>query len=442
MFGKLTFRGGVHPSSEKARTMDSSITDLAAPEVITVPLLQHIGAPAQPTVKRGSYVKKGQLIAEPGGFVSAAVHAPVAGKVRALGPAPHPFGSHIDAIEIENDGTDEAAEISVPGKPWRDAAPQEIIDAISNAGIVGMGGAAFPAHVKLSPPRDKTIDTVIINGAECEPCITADYRLMLENPVEILTGALITRKCLGAEKVIIGIEDNKPQAIKTIKDKVNSGSEFSGIEVAQLATKYPQGGEKQLIKAVTKREVPSGGLPMDAGCVVHNVGTAFAINNAIIHGTGLFERVITVSGEGVEEPANLRVRIGTPFSYILQHCRARISDAKKIIMGGPMMGLAQSETDVPVIKSTSAILLRTEQVPGVKEYDCISCGNCVKVCPVKLVPASIVKAVEHDDISRADECHIMDCIECGSCAYACPSKINLVHFMKLGKHHLRMKKKQ
>jgi electron transport complex protein RnfC len=441
LFGKPSFTGGVHPHECKDITEEHAIQDFPAPEVVTVALLQHIGAPAQPVVTRGDQVKKGQVIAEAGGFVSAAVHAPVSGKVRSLGPTPHPFGSRVEAIEIENDGKEECAESNTLNTSWQDAAPQEIIDIIANAGIVGMGGAAFPTHVKLSPPNDKPIDTVIINGAECEPYITADYRVMLEHTDEVLTGALIVKKCVGAKKGVVAIEENKPNAIARIKERCEQRSEFGDLDVVSLKTKYPQGGEKQLIKAVTKRDVPSGGLPMDAGCVVHNVGTVQAVYAAVVHGRGLYERVVTVTGDAVEKPANLRVRIGTSFADLLAHCNADMQAANKVLMGGPMMGLAQSELSVPVIKSTSAIVVLSDLTEAVKQYDCIRCGNCVKVCPIRLVPSAIAKAVEHDDIEGASAHHIMDCIECGSCAFACPAKINLVHFMKLGKNRIRMQKK-
>ncbi len=435
MFRKLSFKGGVHPPCNKHLTEALDITVLPPPEKVTIPISMHIGAPSKIIVKRGDQVKIGQVIAESGGFVSSPAHSSVSGEVSSVGPFPHPLGKHITAIEIVNDKKEDSIVLEPLDKKWREAAPGEIVKKISSCGIVGMGGASFPTHVKLSPPSGKKIDTLIINGAECEPYLTADHRLLLEKTDEVLSGILILKKTLGAQNAVIGIEDNKPDAIDTVKKKL-SDQKNNDIRLVKLRTKYPQGGEKQLINAVTKREVPSGGLPMDVGCVVHNVGTTLAVWDAICIGTPLYQRVVTVTGPTVKQPANLLVRIGTPIRYVLEHCSADLTQTKKVIMGGPMMGLAQSELDAPVIKSTSGLFAYNEIHPGVHAYNCIICGRCFQVCPIHLTPSLLAKYVNKGLYSEADQYNILDCMECGSCTYVCPSKINLVHYIKLGKYHV------
>ncbi|KMQ50480.1 Electron transport complex protein RnfC [Chitinispirillum alkaliphilum] len=386
-------------------------------------------------VKRGDKVVIGQLLGESSGFVSSPVHSPVSGTVLSVGPFPHPLGKQSIAIEIQNDNNDEYAVFPPFEKPWREAAPGELVQKIASCGIVGMGGASFPTHVKLSPPSNKPIDTLIINGAECEPFLTADHRVMLECTDNLLEGILILRKILGAEKCVIGIEENKQDAINIINEKI-SEHKFR-ITVAVLKAKYPQGGEKQLIQAITSRQVPSGGLPMDVGCVVDNVNTALAVREAIISGMPLFQRVMTITGPTVKNPKNLLVRLGTPMRDILQACDVDFTRTKKVIMGGPMMGLAQSDLNAPVIKSTSGLLCYDKSYPGVRQHPCINCGKCVNVCPIRLIPSRIAKFVEHDHMDDAVEWNLMDCMECGSCTYVCPSKINLVNFIKLGKYRVQ-----
>jgi len=441
LFGTFSFKGGVHPPHNKSQTEQLPITILPPPPKVIIPLSQHIGAPAKLVVKRGDEVKVGQLLGEAGGFVSAPVYASVSGKVTSVGVAPHPLGHRVISVEIENDGQDTMVEFKPLDRPWRDLAPGELVNAVSAAGIVGMGGASFPTHVKLSPPSEKKIDTLIINGAECEPYLTADHRLMLEKAEELLDGTLILRKILSAEQVFIGIETNKPDAIAHISELISSSDQYSAITIAKLKPKYPQGGEKQLINAITKRQVPSGGLPMDVGCVVQNVGTACAVYEAITKGIPLYQRVVTVTGSAVKKPSNLLVRIGTPVEYVLKACEVDMSQAAKVIMGGPMMGLSQPDLTAPVIKSTSGLLVHDSLVPGVAQTDCISCGNCVKACPIHLTPSFIAKYIEHGKYEEADEWGVLDCVECGSCAYVCPAKINLVHFMKLGKFHVQAQRR-
>jgi len=436
---RFSFRGGIHPPHSKAQTETLPIEVFPAPQKVVIPLQQHIGAPAKPVVKRGDRVLIGQLIGEPGGFVSSPVHSSVSGTVLTVGPFPHPMGKQVLSVEIENDGTDEKAVFSPMDKSWREAAPGELVQKIQAAGIVGMGGASFPTHVKLSPPSNKPIDTLIINGAECEPFLTADHRLLLERTEDLLTGILIIKKILGAKKCFLGIEENKPDAIKEISTKL-SDSRFKEITLCRLKAKYPQGGEKQLINAITGRSVPTGGLPMDAGCVVQNVGTAVAVKEAVLDGIPLYQRVMTITGPTAKSPKNLLVRIGTPVSLILEACGVDFKSTRKVIMGGPMMGMAQSDLNVPVIKSTSGLLTYHKVVPAIREYPCINCGHCLHACPIHLVPSRLAKYVEKDNIDEAIEWNIMDCMECGSCAYVCPSKINLVHFMKLGKFHVQAKR--
>ncbi len=435
LFKNLSFKGGVHPPHKKSATESSPITILPSPPKVYIPLSMHIGAPAKIAVKRGDRVKIGQVLAEAGGFVSAAVHSSVSGTVASVADYPHPLGKLITAVEIENDGLDETVEFVPFEKSWREAAPGELVQKIASCGLVGMGGASFPTHVKLSPPSDKPIDTLIINGSECEPYLPADHRVLLEKTEQILKGALILKKILGARNGFIAVEDNKPDALKVIGDRLND-SVFNSLTLAKLKTKYPQGGEKQLINAVTKREVPSGGLPMDVGCVVQNVSTAYAVWDCIINGVPLYQRVVTVTGPTAGKPANLMVRIGTPIEYVLEHCEVDMGATKKVIMGGPMMGLAQSELSAPVIKSTSGLLCYDKTFPGIKSHNCISCGNCVRVCPVNLVPSMLAKFVDKESYEDAEEWNLLDCMECGCCAFVCPSKINLVHFMKLGKYHV------
>lgn len=439
MSRRFTFKGGIHPPHSKTQTAGLSIEVFPAPSKVIIPLQQHIGAPAKPVVKRGERVSIGQLIGEAGGFVSAPVHSSVSGTVLSVGLFPHPMGKQVIGVEIENDGTEEKQMLSPLDKPWREAAQGELIQKIQSAGIVGMGGASFPTHVKLSPPSNKPIDVLIINGAECEPYLTADHRLMLERTEDFLTGVLILKKILGAKKCFIGIEENKPDGIKLV-NKLLSGSLYKDVTLARLGAKYPQGGEKQLINAVTGRFVPSGGLPMDAGCVVQNVGTAVAVRDAILGGIPLYERVVTVTGPTVRNPKNLLVRIGTPIRLLLEACEVDLKASRKVIMGGPMMGIAQSDLDAPVIKSTSGLLVYDKVQPALREYPCINCGRCVAACPIHLVPSRLAKFIEKESIDEAVEWNVMDCMECGSCTYVCPSKINLVHFMKLGKFHVQAKR--
>ncbi len=427
------FKGGIHPEYHKELTATMAISVMKPPQKVVIPLNQHIGAPCEPldSIAVDSEVKKGQKIAESGSFVSAPIHASVSGKVTAIGPYNHPLGRPVEAITIESDGQDQWDEkIKPPGNPEK-LTPEDIRKVVREAGIVGLGGATFPAHVKLSPPGDKKIDVVVINGAECEPYLTADHRVMLEKPEKIVFGLKMMMKALNAEKGIIGVEDNKPDAIKVMEQ---AAAEDDNITVTPLHTKYPQGAEKMLIQVTTGRIVPSGGLPLEVGVVNHNVGTAVAVTDAVREGRPLIERVLTATGSGMTRPSNLLVRVGTLVSEVIELCGGLKENTHKLVIGGPMMGIAQPNPDIPVIKGTSGILALTEEDIYLAESSpCIRCAKCVDSCPVYLMPTSIAQAAEHGLFKRAEKLHAMDCFECGCCAYVCPSKIPLIQLIRIAK---------
>ena len=437
----FTFEGGVHPPDNKSFSKDKKIEDLPVPESVVIPLQQHIGAPAEPIVEKGDTVGTGQMIGKPTGFVSVPAHASISGTVTAVEDRLTPFGFKSMCLVIEGDGKDRKADGYDKGCPdWENLSTEDIRNIIRDAGITGMGGAAFPTHVKVSPPPEKPIDTVILNGVECEPYATCDHRLMLERTDDVITGFRILMKILDAKKGIIGIEKNKPDAIKLMSEKIKN---LEGVNVRGLKVKYPQGGEKQLIYAATKRKVPTGGLPMDCGCLVQNVGTAAAIYDAVVRGRPLIERIVTVTGSGVKDCANLNVRIGTSFQDVIDYCGGLTGEGGKIIMGGPMMGLAQYSTEIPVIKGTSGILCFTADEAKKEEPKyCLSCGRCVDVCPMKLMPRTLAKLVENELWEETSLYGILNCIECGCCVYVCPAKLPLVHLLKFGKSQLQALKKK
>lgn len=434
----IYFYGGVHPNDSKELSASAPIKDAPLLQKYTVILGQNIGAPPKLIVKKGDIVKRGQKIAEASAFVSAPLHSPTSGTISALCDIIGPFGTIVPAVEISSDGKDEACEFSKID--FKNATREELLAKIADAGLVGMGGAAFPTIVKLSPPKTKKIDVLIINGAECEPYLTADYRLMLESPEKVLQGVAIFAKILGVEKIIIGIEANKPNAVELMR-KSQIAKDFQ-IEIKSLRVRYPQGAEKQLIYALTDRKVPTGGLPMDVGCVVQNVGTACAAYEAVCEGKPLYERVTTISGSQIVNPGNWRLRIGTPISKALELCGGCKDDVAKIVSGGPMMGLAQVSINSTIMKSTSGILaLGSEDIVQYENRPCIRCGKCVDVCPMELMPGPLSVYIENERFDLAEKNFVMDCMECGSCAYVCPSRRPLVQHFKRAKAEINALRK-
>lgn len=446
-----SFIGGIHPPQSKY-TSQIQTEEIPLPKKAVVPLSQHTGSPSKPIVKVSDLVKTGQLIAAATGFISANLHSPVSGKVSAIESRLHPCGYNFDSIIIESDDKDDTVEFKKndPEKLF----PSEIVEIIKNAGIVGLGGAAFPTYVKLSPPKEKKIDTVILNGCECEPYLTCDHRVMLEEAEKVVGGLKLIMKVLDVKNGLIAIEDNKIDAEEKFNNVIANEtkrpkgvplagkSQTNKIKIVKLKTKYPQGAEKQLIKAVLKREVPSGKLPMDAGCIVQNIQTTKAIYEAVYEGKPLYERVITVAGS-VKRPGNLKVRIGTLLSEIIDYCGGFAEDApgQKVVAGGPMMGISQFTLDVPVVKGFSGLVILTEKESKFNEpSNCIRCGKCVDVCPAYLIPTVISRLIEKERYEESKNYNPLDCIECGCCAYECPAKIHLVQNIKLAKTLIQQKK--
>ncbi|MCL1947197.1 MAG: electron transport complex subunit RsxC [Chitinivibrionia bacterium] len=441
MFRKYTFPGGIHPPYNKEATKDLPVVKYPLPKKVVVPTLMHIGHAAKVIVKNGDRVSKGQCVAEANGFVSSPAFSPVSGVVSAVGIFAHASGKSVTGVEITSNNLNEEFRFD-PMKNWKEQAAAVLVKRISDCGIVGMGGAGFPSHVKLSPPADKAIDSLIINAVECEPYLTTDHRLMLERPESILWGTKIFQRILDVKDVYVAIEKNKPDAIENMKKYIDQNKEFSKIKVVTPETKYPQGGEKQLVFTVLGREIPSGKLTMDAGCVVQNTASAIAAYNAVIKGIPLTQRVITVTGEAVKNPGNYSVPIGTSVREILEHCQTDFSKVKKVIMGGPMMGISLASIDVPVMKQTSGLLVLSNSTPAVSENNCISCGFCVRKCPVRLVPSILSKYAEKKMFDEARERNVMDCMECGCCSYVCPAKINILHRIRFAKNYIVCKERE
>jgi len=426
------FSGGVHPVEMKV-IEDHAIEVMPFPKRVYIPFSQHIGKPAKPLVQVGDEVKIGTKIGEADGFISASVHASISGKVVKIDIFPHSIlGSSLGCL-IESTNGEEWEQGVKEKYDYGNLSSQELIDLIREAGIVGLGGATFPTHVKLSPPENKPIDTLIINGCECEPMLTADHRLMLEYPIGIIEGARLFQKIVGAKTLVFAVEDNKKDAAAVLLQE--------GVSVQTLKTKYPQGAEKQLIKAVVNRKVPRGGLPMDVGCLVHNVGTCYAAFQAVQFRKPLIDRIVTVAGDGIKSAKNLLVKIGTPTIDIVNYCGGYTSSPKAIIFGGPMMGIAQCTENVPVTKGTSGIIVR-EHVTVEKEGPCVRCAACVDACPMGLMPTDIYKYVSNKKYDSAKEYGVLDCIECGCCAYVCPARIPLVHYLKFGKNEVWRRSKK
>jgi len=434
------FKGGVHPGDHKELTSGKPIRIVEPPEQVVIPLSQHIGAPCTALVKKGDRVLVGQLIGDSNARLTAPVHSSVSGTVSGIVSIEAPGGRQVEAVSITNDGQYEVSpDLKVDQDPL-EMEPAEIIRRIRDAGIVGMGGATFPTHFKLSVPEGKKIDTLIVNGVECEPFLTADHRLMLESGDEIVKGIRVAMRALKVQRAFIGIEENKPDAIETLS-RILVGER--SIEVVPLKVKYPQGAEKQLIKTVLNREVPSGGLPLDVGVVVINVGTAAAIADALYRGMPLIRRVVTVTGSIVREPGNILARIGTPVSHLVESCGGLTEDFGKVIVGGPMMGIAHHTLDTPVTKGMSGVLLYSKSESKVTEPTvCVRCGKCVQVCPMGLMPGILADMVDAGKCELAQRDHILDCIECGCCAYICPANRRIVQSIRLGKNEITRRRSQ
>ena len=433
------FKGGIHPLEGKELTAGKELRIAPLFDKYIVPVRQSIGAPPTLTVKKGDTVKKGQRIAEPGGFVSVPLHSPVCGTVGDVVEITGVTGASEQAVEIIADGTDEWDTGLDPIPNWADTEKDVLKKRILDAGIVGMGGAAFPTHVKLSPPPEKNIDTLIVNGAECEPFLTADHRLMLTRTEEALTGIAIAAKILKVSRIFVGVEDNKMDAI----EQMTAAAAKFKITVVPLHVKYPQGAEKQLIYALTGRQVLEGGLPMDVGCVVMNIGTAAAVHDAVVLGHPLIERITTVTGTPVADPANYLARIGTPIRKLLELCGGVKENPAKVIMGGPMMGFAQSNIDVPVAKNSSGVLLMApEEIEQFEGNPCIRCSRCVKACPMNLLVPTLSTMIEAGEFAMAEQNYVMDCVECGTCAYICPAKRPLVQHFRRAKAEILAKRRK
>ena len=439
VFRKKMFPGGMHPHegvNGKAVNSGNAIRELPAPQRVIIPLSQHIGAPAVALVKKGDAVLMGQKIGEAAGFVSAPVHASVSGKVIGIENVEVANGTVVPAVVIENDFQDTWCELNPSDHPETLTA-DELRQIVREAGIVGLGGATFPTSVKLTPANGKSIEKLIINGAECEPYLTADHRLMLEKPAQIIDGIHLMMLALDIKEAIIGVEDNKMDAIQALLAACEG---IEGIKVQALPVMYPQGGEKQLVYATTRRKVPTGGLPLDVGCVVVNVGTIYAIQQAICEGKPLVQRVATMGGL-VNNPGNFLFRIGTPVEQMIEACGGLQSGVVKLISGGPMMGAAMSNTKIPMTKGTSGILALGKEAAEKPENPCINCGRCVNACPMRLVPTKLDLMVRNGSYDEAETAGVLNCMECGACTFACPAKRLLTQSCRTGKRIINANKK-
>ncbi len=444
--GSGTFPRGVHPPERKHFSNDAPIEPLPIPEKVLLPLQQHIGAPCKPLVEPKQLVSYGELVGKSEKLISATLHAPVAGRIQKMAVTTLPNGRHMQAISIKVEGDQlegDALMEDIFGGDWpTDIAdrydPLDITGAIAEAGIVGLGGAAFPTHVKIVPNTMKPVDTLLVNGCECEPYLTADDRLMREAPRPIVSGALLAARSINAKTIIISVESNKAEAIEAIR-RAAAGT---GIKIAVLTTKYPQGSERHLIKAVLNRIMPLGGLPADVGVVVNNTATMAAVARAVIKGKPMTHRVVCVTGAGIAHPKNLLVPIGASYRHLIDHCGGLTSDIARIISGGPMMGFAFTDLSMPITKGTGGVTLLThEDVKHSNETTCIRCGRCVDVCPMHLVPAKLAQAAKFRNIALAEKYNIAGCMESGCCAYICPANIPLVQLIRMGKAMVAADKK-
>lgn len=428
-----TFRlGGVHPQDNKL-SASAPLAQLPLPKQVTIPIIQHIGAPAKVVVQRGDTVKVGQVIAQHEGFISSNIHASCSGRIGIIEEVMDSSGFKHLAVNIRVKGDDwlETIDLTDTLVEGISLSRDEIVARVMEAGVVGMGGAGFPSHAKIKVPEGKTIDTLIINGVECEPYLTADHRLMLEKPREIIVGIRILMRALGVSRAIIGIEDNKHDAIELFGEWLREDKQ---IEVQPLEVQYPQGGEKQLIQAVLDREVPSGGLPADVGVIVHNVGTTFAIYEAVQKNKPLVERVVTVTGKDVKQPSNFWVRIGTPVIELITAAGGLPESTGKVVSGGPMMGKAIADLEVPVAKGTSGILMIAQaETKRAEEYNCVHCGKCIEACPMGLEPYRLLLLSRAGQSEKSKRENVLDCIECGSCSFVCPSNRPILDYIRLSK---------
>lgn len=432
---KNTFFGGIHPNDRKAATASKATEIMPAPVEVIIPMSMHVGAPCSPEVAKGDKVMLGQRIGSAQAPVSAPIHASVSGTVKAVEPRLHPNGTKVMSVVIENDMQDTPDESVKPCQNPENLTPEEITAIIKEKGITGMGGAAFPTHFKISSGVGK-VDTLIINGAECEPYITSDHRTMLEHPREVIEGVRLAIKASGTKGAIIAVENNKKDAVAALRAALSKeDSEY--IEVRPLKVRYPQGSEKQLIQTVTGRQVPPGGLPASVGCSIMNIFTCYSIRRAVYEGMPAIERIVTISGSAINEPKNLLARVGTPVSRLFEACGGFKTAPDKILAGGPMMGVAQFSTEFPVVKATNALLaLGKEENKNIEEPVCIRCGKCIGVCPMRLKPIFMYLYEQSSDLEALTELNVTDCIECGACAYVCPGRLHLVHSFRTAKQKL------
>jgi len=440
MKGLKTFnRGGVHPPGNKYLSEQKPIKNAVISDLSVIAMSQHLGSPSEAVVSPGDTVREGMLIGKSTGFISGNIHSPVPGTVKEITDIYLPNGNTSKAVVIEMEGEFDRLGKEVIETSWDHFSGKELIDIIHSNGIVGLGGATFPANVKFSIPKGKKAEFLVINGVECEPYLTADHRLMLEKADQIIEGIKIIASIIKPEKLAIGIEINKENAIESIREAALRAE--LDLDVIGLKVKYPQGDEKQLLKAVTGREVPSGALPIEIGCVVSNVGTVNAVYEAVVLGKPLIERVITVSGGAIKNPQNLKARIGTPIKSLIEECGGFVEKPVKVVVGGPMMGFTIYDLDTPVTKGTSGILaLTAREVKGAAQTACISCGRCIAACPMGLNPTTLFKYIDHSDYESAENIGLMDCKECGSCGYVCLARIPLIQGFRLGKRMLITKK--
>jgi electron transport complex protein RnfC len=427
-------RGGVHPEGRKDMSVQGGIRSLPLPQLLYIPLQQHIGAPAVPLVSIGDTVLKGQLIASAQGAVSSSIHAPTSGTVVALGDhaAPHPSGLPVPTITLESDGLEQWASLEAVDDPFG-LTPEDIADRVAAAGIVGLGGATFPAALKLNLSRNSGVQTLIMNGGECEPYLTCDDRIMRERAPQIVEGIRLIARAVAAQEILVGIEDNKPEAIAAMQ----AAAQESGVKVVVMPSMYPMGSEKQIIQVLTGQEVPAGGRPADIGVLVHNVATAYAVQQAVRLGKPLVSRVVTISGGAIRSACNVEVLIGTPVQELIEFAGGYAQAAARLVLGGPMMGQQFTQTTIPVVKGTSGVLaLSASEIGQAEASPCIRCSTCVRACPIGLLPLEMAAHIRATDLTGAVALGLKDCISCGSCSYVCPAHIPLVHYFNYAKGDL------